>query len=322
MLDCHLYATPIPFSQSSPEFKVCTELTAVLNKALQKEPEKRHQTVEEFGEEFAEAVRRDAIKLKAYRHRMQTSEFMDLASEAQALSKQLYDTGRQQPLAAAQQNLDGVQFVQEPVKSSSSELRRPKTRTDRRSLETSAGLIDKMQKSIEKIVSNDSPTYDWKQCPYCDAPAEPGIRFCLNCKHQFISPEAAAKLKLSQELDTGGGAKGFSKRAKAATATSGLSLPMVQRIVAFVALVIVAVAGVCAYTSGMLAKVVPGLAPPEASSPATVSTPADEETSSAEGDGSAHAAGNADAIKSVSAKNGKNSKRKLQSGSSSRTITR
>lgn len=36
MLDCHLYATPIPFNQSLPEFKVCSELTAVLNRSLQK----------------------------------------------------------------------------------------------------------------------------------------------------------------------------------------------------------------------------------------------------------------------------------------------
>jgi hypothetical protein len=264
MLDCHLYATPIPFNQTTPDYKVCNELTTVFNKALQKEPDKRHQTVSEFGEEFAEALRRDAVKLKAYRHRLQTSEFTDLASEAQALSKHLYDSGKLETLPPQQADalLDGVQFMQEPGKGGGIEPRAALRPTDRKLLETEPGLLEKMQKSLASMVGEGaSSKHGWKRCPYCDEPCEPGIRFCLNCKRQFISQEEAARLKYAQEADSNGGQKGFSKRAKSATAGSMTSAMNWVVALAGVLLVCAGVGGYVAYTNGALGKIFPALAP-------------------------------------------------------------
>jgi serine/threonine protein kinase len=264
MLDCHLYATPIPFCQAIPDYKMCTEVTTVFNKALQKEPDKRHQTVEEFAKDFNEALRRDSVKLKAYRHRQQTSEFQDLASEAEALSRQLYDSGTMQALPANEQLLDGVQFVQEQPKLQSSESRAPKQRTDRKMLETGTGLLEKMQKGLSNMVSADNggPKYEWTHCPYCDTPAEAGVRFCLNCKHQFISPEAAAKLKLAQEANYDSGPRGFSKKAKEATANGAALQPVHLAIATGALLIVIAVVGMVSYANGTLGKYIPGLQSP------------------------------------------------------------
>jgi len=106
MLDAHLYATPIPFNQALPEFKVCSEVTHVLNKALAKEPEKRQQTVEEFGKELHDAINRDSLKLRTFKHRIEVANFRDLISEAEALQKQEQGGGAE-PGAA----LEGMQFV-------------------------------------------------------------------------------------------------------------------------------------------------------------------------------------------------------------------
>jgi serine/threonine protein kinase len=92
MMDCHLYGAPTPFSQCSPDFKVCTELTNVLNKALSKEPEQRQEDIQTFGKELHEALARDGIKLKSYKHRMEIASFKDMESEAEALMTGSYPT--------------------------------------------------------------------------------------------------------------------------------------------------------------------------------------------------------------------------------------
>ncbi len=284
MLDAHLYATPIPFNQTLAELKVCTELTNVLNKALQKEPEKRHQTIAEFGTEFSEAVRRDALKLKTYRHRLQTSEFSDLASEAEALSRQmgLGDNGLQM-LVPANTSLDGIQFVNDQAKSHSSELRaRKKKPTDRSHLDTNVGIFGMIGRAIgikPGNSKNNNNGYGWTHCPYCDAPAEPGIRFCLNCKHQFISPQEAAKLRAAQEMDASSemsGTRGFSKRAKGATSGGGGGLATMQRVLGVVFLMALAYLVWYGYSNGTLDalahRMVPALKTVNHDSPDTETT--------------------------------------------------
>ena len=90
MMDCHLYGTPIPFNESSPDLKVCNELTNFFIKALAKEPDVRHQNIAEFGTELHECLARDGIKLKSYKHRMEKASYKDMESEAEALMTGTY----------------------------------------------------------------------------------------------------------------------------------------------------------------------------------------------------------------------------------------
>lgn len=203
MLDCHLYATPIPFNQALPHLKVCTELTHVINKALQKDPDQRHQNVDEFGSHFRDAIRRDAVKLRAHRHRLETSAYHDLASEAAALAQE------QDQVRTDGEQLEGVQFVRDQKRSSTAEMRSPaqhKT-TNRRLLETEVGLLEKIKLHILFLLGKDlnsvAPANTWTRCPFCNSKVEPGVRVCLKCQHPLMSASgvrSATEVKSSRML--------------------------------------------------------------------------------------------------------------------------
>jgi hypothetical protein len=65
--------------------KVCSEMTRVLNTALEKDPEKRYQNAQEFLEKLQEAVKRDGVKHRAMKHREEVAQFHGLMEEAKAI---------------------------------------------------------------------------------------------------------------------------------------------------------------------------------------------------------------------------------------------
>jgi serine/threonine protein kinase len=87
MLDCHVSQKPITLAEADPDLALCTELMKVLNTALEKDPNKRQQTAEEFGAVFEEACASDALKIRTRKHRVEVSMFKDLISEAEALER-------------------------------------------------------------------------------------------------------------------------------------------------------------------------------------------------------------------------------------------
>ncbi len=242
MLDCHLYATPIPFNQATPELKMCTELTHVLCKALQKDPEKRHQTIEEFGLELRDACRRDALKNRTAKQRVQISSFSNLQSEAEAL--------RQQALVKQNESEarpEGIQFVN----SATSTLEKTEKKVDGQAGNPSAWLDklklvvtrkqsaakepdDEPQQSLDSVLTVD-------MCPYCSNAIQPGIKFCVNCQHQLVSAADLARLRTpagvysSMSKNARGSAESvqFSKHAKDSlnSAGSGIMQNAIIRVV-------------------------------------------------------------------------------------------
>ncbi len=176
MLDAHLYATPIPFNQISPDFKMCTEITHVLNKALQKDPERRHQTVQEFGTDFREACRRDAVKFRAMKTRAEISNFRDLLSEAEALAS----TGQLEELPAEAVAALEAQQAKEKKKDNGSWM----------SKITGAFRRKEEPEEDKEEVKPGSET-----CTFCGAAITPGIKFCLNCQHKIAPSQAPATLR-------------------------------------------------------------------------------------------------------------------------------
>ena len=168
MLDAHLYATPIPFNQIAPEFKMCSEITNVLNKALQKDPDRRHQTVQEFGNEFREACRRDALKFRAMKHRAEMSSYQDLQSEAKALAS-----------TAALDAISDEQIKQ-------AELEVQLAAQNAKKYNFVEWLVSKFAKAAKPIVEAEESTSEEK-CPFCQTAITPGIKFCLNCQHKFAT---------------------------------------------------------------------------------------------------------------------------------------
>jgi serine/threonine protein kinase len=168
MLDAHLYATPIPFNQIAPEFKMCSEITNVLNKALQKDPDRRHQTVQEFGNEFREACRRDALKFRTMKHRAEMSSYQDLQSEAKALAS-----------SAALDAISDEQLKQ-------AEIERELAIQSAKKQTFVDWLVAKFSKPTP-VADNDVEDVSEEKCPFCQTAITPGIKFCLNCQHKFAT---------------------------------------------------------------------------------------------------------------------------------------
>jgi serine/threonine protein kinase len=234
MLDAHLYATPIPFNQALPELKVCSEVTNVLNKALMKDPDTRHQTVQEFGTELHDALYRDALKLRTFKHRIEVANFKDLVSEAEALHKATLENEAIQAVTAqverAAAELDGVQFMRS--KESPHEQRTSKAN---KILTDSGWMISRFQKKGEVEEEAPPPPEPMDSCPYCHEPVQKGIKFCIKCNHQLTGPVGAYNATRPGRND--GQGKGFSSKAKVAMSKSS-PLGQVQKVLTLVFVVL------------------------------------------------------------------------------------
>jgi eukaryotic-like serine/threonine-protein kinase len=230
MLDCHLYATPIPFNQSIPELKVCSELTHVLSKALQKDPEKRHQTIEEFGQELRDACRRDALKFRTAKHRVEISSYSDLMSEAEALRQQALSDSR----LSKKTPPEGVQFVNSTTSTLVESAKGAGESKNPAWLAKIKGAVATRKRNGAKEAAEEDLPLDpgeFDTCPYCASPIQPGIKFCISCQHQLVSPQDLAKLRTAKGGYNMGPKNGraptesiaFSKRSKNSLNNSGLS---------------------------------------------------------------------------------------------------
>lgn len=227
MMDCHLYGTPTPFNQSTADMKVCSELTNFFIKAFQKEPENRHQTIIEFGAALKEALARDGIKLKSYKHRMEKASFKDMESEAEALmsgqypaiggdsqmsvlaSQRAVELAHQATQAEAPAVADGS-TIPTPVGGTNgdSQFRMPDT--------LSSGAYDQVPAQrtwISRVMSailghrdkeqvapvdtdEDINSLPYTNCPYCGAPVRSLIKFCISCQRQLPSAAEYARMRV------------------------------------------------------------------------------------------------------------------------------
>jgi eukaryotic-like serine/threonine-protein kinase len=180
MLECHRFATPLPFYLTQPELKVCTELTHVLNRAFEKEPDRRQQTVEEFGEEVHDAIMRDSVKLRTLKHRAEVGS-LDGFFNRELVSQAAIVTSDQMEQIATQR------YINQDM-SKSQESGEPKGQ-DNYFFQTQAPPVAKNQKAAVVV----DPKF--VGCPFCDAPIEADLKFCLTCERQIVSPNEIYKLR-------------------------------------------------------------------------------------------------------------------------------
>jgi serine/threonine protein kinase len=232
MMDCHLYGTPTPFSQASTDFKVCTEVTNVLNKALAKEPEQRQQDIQEFGKELHEALARDGIKLKSYKHRMEIADFKDMESEAEALMSGSYPTlglaaeghlnaiNNQTAMEIANNTQIDSNYSKASIQTGGHEVvnfsnnngavnnnnnNNNNNNGDAVAEEAQRSWISRVMSAVfgprtqavveqeEELESN----LPYANCPYCQAPVRSMIRFCISCQRQLPSAAEYARMRIS-----------------------------------------------------------------------------------------------------------------------------
>jgi eukaryotic-like serine/threonine-protein kinase len=175
MLDRHLYATPIPLN-AIPELKSCTETARVLNKALEKDPEKRHQTIEYFGTELHEALMRDSLKIRALKHRVAEVATLQgtLSDHGQAVKPSL-DPSKLKDIAGV---LDGQQFLAKQA-DLESEVQR----------QTGAHAHLPASHGTAVADTADGEGAEPEYCPYCQVPIHKNLRFCLNCQRKVGTPK-------------------------------------------------------------------------------------------------------------------------------------
>lgn len=210
MLDSHLYAAPIAFNLASPELKVCTELTHVLNKALHKDPDKRHQNMEEFGSELHEALMRDSLKLRTLRHR----------AEVASLHGRHVEAGSPRSSVAMSQNplspeiLDGIKYLAQQAqleysaRAASNSTSIPAVSAQENNGVNAASAVvnlnehpkGKRRGKEETMRRNrdEQEEYIFQNCPYCDTPVQENVKFCLHCRRHLPSPQEVAKLRTVQ----------------------------------------------------------------------------------------------------------------------------
>lgn len=201
MLDCHLYGEPCAFNLSRPEFKVCTELTHVLNKALQKDPDKRQQTVEEFGRELHEALMRDSLKLRTFRHRAEVASLQPAVTSSTT-------TGTAEQSIIQPAMIDGIDYLTQQaqlennLRLASGKGHLPsdagKKASSPNSTTESTGSPNMAETQTKAVPAGAMEEYIFRDCPYCDTPVQDNVRFCLNCRRQLPSAQEVSRLRAVQ----------------------------------------------------------------------------------------------------------------------------
>ena len=168
MLESHVYKQPIPFNLSQPHLKVCTELARVFNQALAKEPENRYPTINEFAIDMADALKRDAVKCRAIKHRSLAAKQTMTSTRSPTDEDSITDATLDASLFDLQFQT-GRQFLS-------------------RQAEIEAALFNPEQEWQTKQTSNNdtnSQELEKKQCLYCSAMMPVGIQFCLTCQRKI-----------------------------------------------------------------------------------------------------------------------------------------
>jgi serine/threonine protein kinase len=172
LIDAHINVQPVPFKQADPALAACEALTAVLSRAMEKQPDRRQQSMEEFGSEIAEAVKRDAIRLNYLKHR--------------------------KDVLTSQQNIPT--FTDEELKSLTAGVPLQSKQSPTQKLDDSwvDSVVQFMSGRHARLdVEPDEPDvkYLFTNCPRCNEPVDAGISFCLECGRSLATTREFAKIR-------------------------------------------------------------------------------------------------------------------------------
>lgn len=177
MIDCHLYGQPTSLKVANPELSLCDNLNNLFNKAFQKEPQRRHQTAEEFGLELSEAIKQDALRMKSLRQRVEVSQFKKLVDEAEAS----VDT--------------------EPKLNRNSYLPNVPVKVIGDTGNQKVGILTRLQALVfGASKGEEEESFVLSECPYCGKPVDQQVKFCLDCGRHLATPQEVASLRSAQQV--------------------------------------------------------------------------------------------------------------------------
>ncbi len=181
MIDCHLYGQPTSLKVANPELSLCDNLNNLFNKAFQKEPQRRHQTVEEFGQELSEAIKQDALRMKSLRQRVEVSQFRKLVDEAESSVDTEPKVNRNEVKSGYLSNIP-VKVIGDPGNQN-------------------VGFFEQLKRQILGARQQEEETnFLLSECPYCGRPVDQQVNFCLDCGRHLATPQEVAPLRSAQQV--------------------------------------------------------------------------------------------------------------------------
>lgn len=208
MLECHVSHAPLLLKDLGTRLSTYESLSQLIARAMEKRPERRHQSIQEFAVELEDAVKKDAKRGMQLRTR-----------------------------ATLEVDAPRVEFVDvkqdEEIPDDQTETKRNKGLVDNlKALLGGENTAETKSESPEPAETADA-RYHFSTCPHCDAPTEAGISLCLACGRSLAAKNDFSKIRASrgdftlpkiQELAPPQGAvsqRSFSKRSRTAMLKGG-----------------------------------------------------------------------------------------------------
>lgn len=227
-IEQHISGKPLPLVQASPALSACEALSDLIAKALDKNPDKRHQTIDEFGAELKEAVRRDQIHLGYLKNRKD-------ALGVSSSSHPALDT----TVFGAPASYDD-QLITGRHKTLADNAEADEKKNVWHALVTTFSNIQAMKESDGLVAES---KFVFTHCPHCNEPVEPDVAFCLACGRTLSSKQDFSKVRAAQGVFTlpsgntlTAAAPAFSQKTKTKGGIAGLlrSANMVLLLISFV----------------------------------------------------------------------------------------
>lgn len=220
MLDCHVSVAPISLRNAHPNLAACESLSSMIAKSLEKDPKKRQQTIEDFGLELLEAVKKDTTRLRSLKNRpeLQTPIGNETSQEMPVLPPQVVpDEGPANisdrlfhniPEGHLMDTLARVRKITDEVQE--------QIRISRGESQQSSGQHDALERSgrqktfIDRLIGifrgdkddNVSAKYVFFKCPHCGEQVDEKISFCLGCGRSLASTQDFSKVRAAQGVFT------------------------------------------------------------------------------------------------------------------------
>lgn len=221
MLEAHISRSPLPLRAAHQSLVSCEALSELLAKAMDKKPENRPQTMEQFRDSLADAVRRDMIRLSSLKNRKSeldgTSQHQRIVLSGDTATSAAVSSSAQAANQTSAQSssppADATPAALAPIKVA--DIVRSDTLVDavaalpQDQLLTSGTETKRVEKNVWAKVfaaiglgrsrkEEKGPQYVLYNCPHCGETVAPDISFCLECGRSLAQTHDFAIIRAAQ----------------------------------------------------------------------------------------------------------------------------
>lgn len=168
MLECHLSGKPKVIKEMGTKFSTYESLSQLVLKAMEKQPEKRQQSISEFASELEDAIKKDSKRGMQLRDRAtlevdtpRVNDFVEIKRDEEAI---------------ANQKAQKASFA-DSIKS------------------LIHGEADSKEQHEE---TEEDSKYYFSNCPHCNAPTQAGIALCLACGRSLASKDDFSRIRAAK----------------------------------------------------------------------------------------------------------------------------